>query len=545
MFGLQQPDDNKGLAANQMTENKEVIGQDDGVKGQMYTMPSTVAHPKHSGGKKKSPILIIGVILILGIVIAAAIYVFSTNMFLPADDLSVDNDLLVNSPLTDKIPDDIKPDQEAAPVDDSSPVERDEQRLQDISSIRSALALYYQVKKAYPDILVDLIDDYLESIPVNPNPGGVAYSYLPQDSNQSYKLTFTLESGGQMGPLNFTAGDYQADPMVINPFLEPSEEEVGEAINEGEGADLIIGLDSDNDGLTDIEENLYQTDSTLVDSDADGYSDASELVNLYDPSQADSMLIDSNLVTKYINTAFNYSMLYPTEWTVRALTEDKKEIIFNSTTTEFVQVIILANALALSAKNWYLQYNANANPDDLREIILSNTVGIQTTDKRYTYLGIGSNIYAIIYNIGTSNQLNYSATYDMMLNSWELITVPEESAGDRDQQRLGDVTSIRLALLQYQVANLSLPTEIDNDVDSYQIIGISSEDCSATCGDMTVAASCIDLSQYLIPDYLITMPYDPLSGSDENGGYYVNLLTDGTLVLGSCHAEQSVIEVNN
>ena len=538
--------DNKNQMQNQLVDNtggQESQSVDSGMTSAMYTMPNvkqsnSLSSPKKSG----SPKLMIIIIAIIVIAIIGVGYWFYTSMSVPTDNLLIDDSFNTNTlvPVDNTI---TEPEEEIA----STPSDRDKQRLDDVSAVRSALAFYYQEMKAYPDILDDLLDKYLDSIPINPNPGGNSYIYVPQESNQSYKLTFILEDGGVLGALNLQAGEYQAGPTLIEPLVENVDNGDDVVIDTEEGIELLSGLDSDSDGLTDIEENLYKTNSTLVDSDEDGYSDASELINLYDPSQAGVLLADNTTVTQYINTAFNYSILYPSDWTVRALTEDKMEIIFNSKTTEFIQILILENPLGLSARNWYLNYNPDANETSLKEVVLNNMIGIQTASRRYTYLAVGSNIYSIIYNIGTTNQLNYQSTYEMMLNSWELITINESSPDiERDAQRLKDVTDIRFAILEYQVANLSLPELIDSNVDTYQMIGTTAEDCAVTCDTVSTITQCVDLSSILIPDYLVSIPYDPLDGTELMSNYYLNVLTDGTLIAGACQAEgENNIEVNN
>ena len=47
---------------------------------------------------------------------------------------------------------------------------------------------------------------------------------------------------------------------------------------------LTSTLDSDGDGLTDIEEILFQTNSSLPDTDNDGYIDGLELAKGYNPT---------------------------------------------------------------------------------------------------------------------------------------------------------------------------------------------------------------------------------------------------------------------
>ncbi len=525
--------DNTGSDASQPLGNS--------MTGEIYTMPkSDGSGPiKPRKGKSSPKLMIIIAAIVVIAVIAAGFWFYSTMTVMPEDNL------LINPPLNnDLLPlDEVDEEEEIA----STPADRDQQRLDDITGVRSALALYYQEMKAYPDIMDDLLDNYLDNIPINPSPGGNSYIYVPQNNNQSYKLTFTLEEGGVLGILTLKDGEYQANPSLIEPFIEGGEEEAVPDTGDDLAIELISGLDTDTDGLTDIEENLYATNSALVDTDEDGYSDASELVNLYDPAQVATLLADAETVTQYINTEFNYSILYPTEWTVRALTEEKEQVIFNSETTEFIQILVLENPLGLSARNWYLSYNEDIDADTLEEIVLNNIVGIQTGAGRYTYLGVGSSIYSIIYNVGTTNQLNYQATYDMMLNSWELITIDEGLPSEnRDAQRLKDITDIRFALLEYQVENLTLPEIIDDDVDSYQMIGNNVGDCAMSCDNISTITQCADLTTILVPDYLVSIPSDPLDGTEESTGYYLNVLTDGTLIAGACQAEvEETIEVNN
>ncbi|MBL7021876.1 hypothetical protein ISR92_00910 [Patescibacteria group bacterium] len=526
--------DNTGSDASQTLGNS--------MTGEIYTMPKPDGSGpiKPSKGKSSPKLMIIIAAIVVIAVIAAGFWFYSTMTVIPEDNL------LINPPLNnDLLPLD-EVDEEEEEVS-STPVDRDRQRLDDITGVRSALALYYQEMKAYPDIMDDLLDNYLDNIPINPSPGGNSYIYVPQNSNQSYKLTFTLEEGGVLGILTLKSGEYQAGPSLIEPFIENGEEEAAPDTGDDLAIELISGLDTDEDGLTDIEENLYATNSALVDTDEDGYSDASELVNLYDPAQVATLLADTETVTQYINTEYNYSILYPTEWTVRALTEEKEQVIFNSETTEFVQILVLENPLGLSARNWYLSYNEDIEADSLEEIVLNNIVGVQAGAGRYTYLGVGSSIYSIIYNVGTTNQLNYQATYDMMLNSWELITIDEGLPSEnRDAQRLKDITDIRFALLEYQVENLTLPEIIDDDVDSYQMIGNNAGDCAMSCDNVSTITQCADLTSILVPDYLVSIPSDPLDGTIESTGYYLNVLTDGTLIAGACQAEvEETIEVNN
>ena len=57
----------------------------------------------------------------------------------------------------------------------------------------------------------------------------------------------------------------------------------------------LTGLDSDNDGLSDMAEDSISTDKAKPDSDNDGYNDRDEIINGYNPKGAGKLNIDTNL----------------------------------------------------------------------------------------------------------------------------------------------------------------------------------------------------------------------------------------------------------
>jgi hypothetical protein len=54
---------------------------------------------------------------------------------------------------------------------------------------------------------------------------------------------------------------------------------------ENSGSSMNIALDSDQDGLSDVEEKTYGTDPMKADTDGDGYIDGAEVQSGYDPSK--------------------------------------------------------------------------------------------------------------------------------------------------------------------------------------------------------------------------------------------------------------------
>jgi len=194
--------------------------------------------------------------------------------------------------------------------------------------------------------------------------------------------------------------------------------------------------DTDEDGLTDVEESLWGTGVNTPDTDGDGYIDgkkelssgdvSGELYLGYDPTVKDKRLQASSLVETYTNNSYNWSMLYPSKWTATQMsaTTGEKNIMFspNISTVEYIQVTVEENTSRLSAKNWYLSLNPNISTGQLEEIVINGLSGILTPDKTAVYLGKEDKIYLINYNVGNLSEVNYQTTFEMMYQSFKLIS---------------------------------------------------------------------------------------------------------------------------
>lgn len=181
-------------------------------------------------------------------------------------------------------------------------------------------------------------------------------------------------------------------------------------------------LDQDKDGLTDEEEKIYNTDAEKPDTDADGYVDGLEVINLYNPiGFAPVRIEDSGLVEIYTNQTFNYLILYPKVWIARALDETKREVLFTSATGEFVQVIAEDNREHLPVIDWYLAKVPEVTAAEVKTAVTkSGLQGIQSPDGLTAYFGYGDYIYAVAYSVGTKTELNFKTTFEMMVRSFKI-----------------------------------------------------------------------------------------------------------------------------
>jgi len=180
--------------------------------------------------------------------------------------------------------------------------------------------------------------------------------------------------------------------------------------------------DTDKDGLTDVEEQIYQTGINNPDTDNDGFLDGAEISNLNNPLVSDQKLALSNLIKVYTNKKWNYSIFYPAMWVVKPLPEtDETQVMIVTNTGEFFEVSVTENPDKLSIKDWYAQQS----PDiDISEAELTNIAGypaIWSPDKLNLYILKNNNVYILTYNLGTEKEANFKTTFQMMIKSFNFL----------------------------------------------------------------------------------------------------------------------------
>ncbi|MBT3689828.1 hypothetical protein HOE31_00170 [bacterium] len=396
----------------------------------IHTMPdkflkSTDA-PKTKG--RISWVVLASVIFIVvgGVIVTLFLYFTREDEVLTIpDDIS---NLNINIDLPTSTPSDL--DDVNDDTDLTEPESRDSKRLNDIYDLKSALAMYFAKYDEYPVNLNTLLRDYLTLIPENPTPGGDSYDYKVNQDQIDFELTFSLESGGPFGNLTLDASKYVLTPQGIRLYIDPDSLLPDDEVI-ADTTQIQMGLDSDEDGVSDIEENMYQTNSTLKDSDEDGYDDAIEILALFDPAIGDgAKLLDSSSVAIYQNPSYFYSLIYPASWTTTPLTVDNKEVVFISSTGEFFEVIIQDNPLGMSAYSWYLANNPGVDPNTLTTLLIDGLPAVKSPDGLRTYLGIGSSIYMLNYNVGASMQTNFYTSYRLFSEKLIFIDPSTIEVGD-------------------------------------------------------------------------------------------------------------------
>jgi len=183
---------------------------------------------------------------------------------------------------------------------------RDAKRISDVLQIQTALELYYLQNDTYPqvDYKVDLgshlcldeLNGFIDReecnnpimtlVPDDPSENQSGYTYQSQDGT-TYFIEFFLEVGTD----DFSSGEHFITPKGID--LEDTQDEPTEV-------KVTSEQDSDGDGLSDNEEDIWDTDYLNPDNDNDGLSDYLE-VNEYntdplDPDTDDDSYLDGEEV---------------------------------------------------------------------------------------------------------------------------------------------------------------------------------------------------------------------------------------------------------
>lgn len=186
-------------------------------------------------------------------------------------------------------------------------------------------------------------------------------------------------------------------------------------------------LDTDNDGLTDEEEKIFNTDPAKPDSDNDGFVDSLEVENLYNPTGFKPVrLIDSGRVKVYTNPTYNYSIYCPQNWISQSLDANNKDVMFTADTGEFVEVLVEDNPLKMSVKDWYLGQSPGVIASQLESFQTKEKVeGIKSPDGLVAYLPFEDKIFVVNYNIGLKDEVNFLNTFDMMAKSFQLTSSQE------------------------------------------------------------------------------------------------------------------------
>lgn len=183
---------------------------------------------------------------------------------------------------------------------------------------------------------------------------------------------------------------------------------------------LLNTDDADADQLTDIEEELFNTDSGTWDTDSDGYYDGQEVFNLYNPKGfAPVKIIDSGIVREYVNPNWNYRVYYPVGWQLGAVDPENTQLLFNSIYGDYVEVRAVRKDSNQNFISWFSTYAQGQFYADLSTISNRFKIpGMKRKDDLVVYFEEGENIYILIYHPVDSGPVRFRHAFQMMYQSF-------------------------------------------------------------------------------------------------------------------------------
>ena len=195
--------------------------------------------------------------------------------------------------------------------------------------------------------------------------------------------------------------------------------------------EIQSSLDTDSDGLTDVEERLYRTEVNNPDSDADTTPDGQEILKLTEPNQQaeGAQLATSGLINVYTNPTYSYSFFYPSSWLARALPEtNNQEVLVITNTGEFFSITIENNPEELSPVEWYLRQSPSVDESLLYSTIVNNQEAVWNQEHLTLYISKDSRVYILSYNVGTEREANFKTSFELMINSFQFVVQPQGRA---------------------------------------------------------------------------------------------------------------------
>lgn len=282
------------------------------------------------------------------------------------------------------------------------------------------------------------------------NPQSVSVSWMDNASNES---GFRLERAEDPGPFQGLTSLPPNSTSFLDVSVQPGKtyryrlvalNQGGESAPSADAAAAVpslppppppapklppAGLDTDSDGLTDLEETLLDSDMRNPDTDSDGFLDGNEVFHLYNPNgRAPARLIDAKLV-KVVDGSIGWSMETPNAWTYAADAADGSKAAVATGHGESFRITVEDNPRNLPVVDWYLASHPDVQPSLILQYRSKKGYqGIIGADLLTTYIPWGNRIFVMTYDLNGQTFINFRTLYSMMLNSLVLSGVPQTTA---------------------------------------------------------------------------------------------------------------------
>jgi hypothetical protein len=170
---------------------------------------------------------------------------------------------------------------------------------------------------------------------------------------------------------------------------------------------LAYSADMDSDSLSDAEEDVFNTDSGVWDTDKDGYYDGQEVSNLYNPiGIAPVKIIDSGLVKEYINPTWLYRVYYPSLWEIGSVDEKNSQVLISSVAGDYIEIRVFEKEDGTIFEDWFAK---NASGQKITDLQPFSNRFLQEAKKRsdglVAYFEDEGLIYVLTYHVNSENLL--------------------------------------------------------------------------------------------------------------------------------------------
>ncbi|KKW41804.1 MAG: hypothetical protein UY92_C0013G0003 [Candidatus Magasanikbacteria bacterium GW2011_GWA2_56_11] len=180
--------------------------------------------------------------------------------------------------------------------------------------------------------------------------------------------------------------------------------------------------DLDGDQLTDEEEELFGTDSGIWDTDSDGYYDGQELFNLYNPKGfAPVKLIDSGLVTEYVNPVSGYRVYYPLNWQLGIVDPAGSQVLLSASDGDYIEVRLSVKEPGEDFLAWFARRAPAERVTDLVPGVNRFGLSVQKrSDDMVVYLDAPGRVFVLIYHPRETAPVAYKHVIGVVAQSFRL-----------------------------------------------------------------------------------------------------------------------------
>jgi hypothetical protein len=300
---------------------------------------------------------------------------------------------------------------------------------------------------------------------LSPNSSAFQDRAVEPETTYLYRVIAVNEGGESPASNEYTVETLPAPPPPEEPIELPP-----------------AGLDTDSDGLTDLEEPLYGTSIRDPDADDDSFNDGNEVFHLYNPAGGSSLRLYESGLVKPMESSVGWKLFVPVTWTFK-VAEDGLSGTVTTGHGETFEVRLLPNPEQIEVLEWYLaEYPGTLSTQTVSITTKAGLAGLEGVDLLTTYFAWGGSVLAFEYHLNDQPFVNYRTTYEMMKNS--LILTPNPALPDAFLLTVPESDEDMESTIEIEM-NTSTPTSTEEVVEE--------ESTTSTATDISTSSTTEDL----------------------------------------------------